>query len=159
MEARLDASNDITGPIVGPFYPVDGPDVPSDGIVLMPQKESAEWFLSEGNKPAAHWRNEVFMEQGLFIPTGADRQSGQRVVSINEGWNPALAIPRIHVATLFVSALDDANTPTVDTLVAFGRTPAPKEMVVLRGHHFIPYRGEPLIHAATAARDFYGRWL
>jgi hypothetical protein len=159
METRLNDLSGTAGQIVGPYYPVDGPNVPPGGTVLMPQKESAEWFLSEGNKPSAHWRNEVFFEQGLFVSAGPNPKPGERVVSINEGWNPALAIPRIRAATLFVAALDDANVLTVDTLVAFSRAPAPKEMVVVHGHHFVPYRGEALIHAATAARDFYTRWL
>jgi uncharacterized protein len=159
MKTRLDAVSEITGAIAGPFYPVAGPNVPPDGIVLMPQNESAEWFLAEGVRPPALWRNEVFAEEGLFVPAGLDPKPGQRVLSITGGWNPALAIPRIHAATLFVAALDDANCPVADTLVAFGRAPAPKEMVVLHGHHFIPYKGDPLVHAATAARDFFGRWL
>jgi cephalosporin-C deacetylase-like acetyl esterase len=159
MASRLAAASETTDEVVGPFYPVHGPNIPPDGIVLMEQDEAAEWFLSEGNRPPAHWRNEVFVRQGTLAPAGPDRKPGQRAASISGGWNPALAISRIRAATLFVATLDDANCPTVDTLVAFNRAPTPKEMVVLPGHHFVPYRGEPLIHAATAARDFYRRWL
>jgi uncharacterized protein len=158
MVSRLNAVGEI-GPVAGPFYPVNGPDIPSDGLVLMEQDEAAEWFLSEGAKPPAHWRNEVFLREGVVVPAGPDRKPGQRPAQVDGGWNPALALTRIHAATLFVAALDDANTPAADALVAFSRAPAPKEMVILHGHHFRPYGGDQLVYAATAARDFYRRWL
>jgi uncharacterized protein len=155
MKTRLEGPGHNVEGFVGPFYPVNGPNVPPGAAVAMPQPEAGQWFLTEGIKEPARWRNEVFAEQGMLVPAGPNK------VSLGEGndWNPALAVSRLQAPVLFVAALDDANTPADDALAAFSNAPAPKEMVVLRGHHFVPYQGDALVHAATAARDFYRRWL
>jgi uncharacterized protein len=155
IRSRLGKPREHPGPFVGPFYPVEGPNVPRGVAVAMPQPEAKEWFLTEGSKPPARWRNEILAEDGVFAAAGPHKVS----LGPNIDWNPALAIAHLNAPVLFVVARDDANTPADDTLVAFGRAPAPKEIVVLPGHHFVPYRGKSLVHAATAARDFYQRWL
>ncbi len=132
------------GDVVGPIAPVNGPGVPADRFVAMPEPEAEEWFTTEGTRPPARWRNEVWSP----VP------SGEPVV-----WDPAAAVPHLACATLYVATTEDANAPDADALAAFELTPTPKEMLVMSGHHFAPYRGEPLVRAATAARDFYRRWL
>jgi dienelactone hydrolase len=141
----------LTGPIpdhrddlVGPISPVHAPGLPPDRFVAMPEPEAEEWFTTEGGRPPARWRNEVWSPNPANTPAV---------------WDPAAAIEHLGCATLYVATTEDANAPLVDVLAAFELTPAPKEMMVLPGHHFDPYRGDALVRAATAARDFYRRWL
>jgi len=145
MRAALDETTDRpVGRVVGPIAPVEGPGSSPGGPVAMPQPEASEWFLTEGGRPPARWRNEVWTPDPATAPAV---------------WDPAAAVPHLRGATLFVVAEEDANAPPEDAYAAFAMAPAPKELVVVEGHHFVPYRGDALVEAATAARDFFRRWL
>jgi len=59
---------------------------------------------------------------------------------------------------LMIVAGDDAITPTDIARRAFGLAREPKELVVIQGHHYVPYR-EGFERSSTAARDWFVRHL
>jgi hypothetical protein len=121
---------------------VSDPNAPAEHAV-MPQEEAAAWFLDECRHADGRWHNEVWMPSQAAL---AD-------------FDPAAAIPRMHGATLLVVASADLNAPTADALAAFELAPEPKELVMVEGHHFTPYRGDSFVQSSTAAGDFFQRWL
>jgi dienelactone hydrolase len=125
---------------IGPFAVVNEPG--AEGPVIMPQPEAAAWFLDQGGRAGSPWRNQVWMAS---FPS--------------ESLDPAYALPHLRSPTLMVVATHDDVAATDKALTAFDRLTGPKELVTIEGHHFSPYSGDPLIRAATAARDFFTKHL
>jgi pimeloyl-ACP methyl ester carboxylesterase len=139
LAARVRAPGPIdAAALIGPVPVVVAPG--SEGAVL-PQDESAAWFLDLGRRPGSRWENRVLLASDL----GA--------------FDPAVALPHLSAPTLLVLASEDHVASTDAGRSAFDLLAGPKELVVIDGHHFVPYAGDELIRAATAAGDFYATWL
>jgi len=110
---------------------------------LLPQSESSEWFLAVGGKPGARWRNEVWLP------------ANERFAA----FNPALAVPHLRGAVLFVAALGDRLTPPEDIARARALAGERGELLSVDGHHFTAYAGEPLRQVAAATIEFLERTL
>lgn len=133
-----DATDEPTGPI--PIVNEPG----RDGGAFLPQPESAEWFLDVGRRPGTGWENRVLLRRAFgSVPA----------------FDPAVALPFLRAASLFVVASDDAVANTDAQLRAFDRAPDPKQLVVIDGHHFTPYAGDAFTTAAEAARDWFAQHL
>ena len=57
--------------------------------------------------------------------------------------------------TLFVIATHDTVASTAVAVAAFDRSPEPKHLEMVEGHHFTPYTGDALEQVARAALAFY----
>ncbi len=115
-----------------------------DGPVILDQPESTEWF-GKGGAQAPRWENSVTLENAA---------------GTEPAWDPGACIA--HVAPrplLLVVATEDRLAATAVTLAAYERAGEPKELVMIEGHHFSPYDGEPFARAAEAMRDFLTRHL
>jgi pimeloyl-ACP methyl ester carboxylesterase len=127
--------------LLGPLAVVteNGATVPG----LMPEPEAAEWFLKEGRRAEARWTNEVWLVNGTK----------------NLAFDPATALPHLDSPALFVVAADDRQAPAADARAAQALAGDNSELVIIDGHHFTPYAGAALQKSASAARDFFKRWL
>jgi uncharacterized protein len=64
-------------------------------------------------------------------------------------------VPRISpTPLLMIVASHDTITPTNLALEAFERARAPKQLVIIEGHHYVPYR-ERFADSSNAARDWF----
>jgi cephalosporin-C deacetylase-like acetyl esterase len=127
--------------VIGPLPVVTEPG--SDGGAVLPQPESAEWFLDRGGRPGSRWHNRVFLPGGSRMGD----------------FDPAVVLTRLRTPTLLILASEDRVAPTSAGLAAFDLLPGKKELVVIDGHHFTPYSGEALAKSAAAALAFYAAWL
>jgi predicted acyl esterase len=150
-DALLDRSGDgpadATDEPIGPFAVVTDPE---DGTgddaprVYLPQPESAAWFLDRGRRDGVLWQNRVWL---------------QRAFGSTPAFDPGVAIPFLRAPLLMVVSTKDDVASTDAELAAFERAPEPKHLVTVEGHHFTPYAGDALETAATAAADWFARWL
>jgi uncharacterized protein len=134
---------DATEDPVGPFAVVTEAGRDGDRVFL-PQPESAEWFLDVGRREGMRWENTVWL---------------QRAFGSEPKFDPGVAIPFITAPLLMVVSTKDDVANTDAELAAYARAPEPKELVTIEGNHFTPYRGDALRVAATAAADWFERWL
>ncbi len=115
-----------------------------DGPVVLDQPESREWFGQWASR-APSWKNSVTVENGF---------------GTEPAWDPGACIA--HVAPrplLLVVASEDRLAETSVTCAAFERAREPKKLVMVDGHHFIPYGGEGFARSAEAARSFFQEHL
>lgn len=127
--------------VLGPIAVVRRPG--SEERAVMPQPESAEWFLSWEDKPEARWRNEAW------------RPAGDTLAA----FNPALALRQPGCPVLFVVAEGDTLV-TPDIVEAACKLAGERgELRLMPGHHFTPYSGAALAQAADAACRFFERTL
>jgi pimeloyl-ACP methyl ester carboxylesterase len=126
---------------IGPLLVVNEPG--KAGHAVMPQDDAAEWFLAAGRARPARWRNEVWLAAPA---TTAD-------------YNPAAALAHLQGPALFVVAEADLQASPIAAQEAFGLAPKGSELLMVPGHHFLPYVGDGIVRASTAARDFFVRQL
>lgn len=143
-DALLDESGagpaDVDQSVIGPMAVVveDGDDRPA----FLPQPESSEYFLryADGGAEPSPWRNEVTVVSMLSDPL----------------WDPGVCIGHVAPAALMmVVATHDYLADTGVAVAAFDRAAEPKELVMVEGHHFVPYEGEAFDRAARAAARFF----
>ena len=133
-----DATHNSMGPI---------PVIRSGGVegpVVLDQPESTEWFGKYATR-APGWKNSVTLVNGM---------------GTEPAWDPGACIA--HVAPrplLLVVASQDRLAETAVTRPAFERAGEPKELVMIDGHHFIPYEGEGFERSSGAARSFLVKHL
>ena len=142
LDQTGDGPADATDEPVGPVAVVNEPG--AEGTAFLPQPSASEWFLDVGRRPGVLWQNSVLL---------------QRAFGSEPPFDPGVCIPHLHAAALFVVATDDDVANTEAERKAYEKAPDPKELVMIEGHHFTPYSGEALTSAATAARDWFLRWL
>ena len=146
--ALLDESG--TGPAdrcdlpMGPMAVVteEGDDRPA----FLPQPESSEYFLpfAQGGTEPTSWRNEVTVVSMFSDPL----------------WDPGVCTPHISpTPLLMVVATQDNLADTAVAVAAWDRAKEPKELVMVEGHHFVPYEGDGFERAAGAACRFFTRHL
>lgn len=112
--------------------------------VLLGQAESADWYLGEGNTPGSFWLNAATLVNCL----GEDSL-----------WDPAQCIAHIAPPLLMVIATDDTLCSTAVAKQSYERASQPKEMLLIEGHHFMPYSGEALELACKTACWFFTEHL
>lgn len=129
---------------IGPMAVVPAPG--EDRPAFLPQPESSEFFLpfaADGVEPTS-WRNDVTVVSMLSDPL----------------WDPGVAAGHIApTPLLMVVATHDDLADTGVAIAAFDRAGEPKELVMVQGHHFVPYDGEQFDVAAGAAARFFDRHL
>jgi uncharacterized protein len=132
---------DAPGTVMGPIAVVEDPEDEGSGPpVFLPQPESNEWFLKLGARPGSTWRNRVTLRNAF----GTD-----------PAFDPGACIAHVSpTPLLLVVASEDRLAATDATLAAYERAGEPKRLVMVEGHHFVPYEGAALQRAAGAARDF-----
>lgn len=125
---------------MGPMAVVTEED--DDRPAFLPQPESSEYFLlfSEDGPEPSSWRNEVTVVSMMSDPL----------------WDPGVCTPHITPTPLMmVVATQDALADTAVAVAAFDRAGEPKELVMVEGHHFVPYEGDGFgIASGSAARFF-----
>jgi len=129
--------------VLGPFAVVEeeGSELPA----YLPQPESREWFLRFGNAPGSTWRNRVTLRNAF---------AGQ------PAFDPGACIAHVSpTPLLMVVASEDRLAETEVAVQAFERAGEPKHLEMIQGHHFVPYTGAEFVQAATAARDFFSKYL
>jgi uncharacterized protein len=142
LDDGADAPANATEAPAGPIAVVKEGD--TDARAFLPQAEAARWFLDAGRREGAGWENHVLL---------------QRAFGTSPAFDPAVCVPYLHAAALFVVATEDDVAPTATALRVFEEAREPKDRVMIEGHHFTPYSGDALDRAATAARDWFVRWL
>jgi len=116
----------------------------ADGPAILDQPESSEWFLAEGAR-CPTWRNQVTLVN---------------MMGSEPGWDPGQCVAHIApTPLLLVVAEEDRLAATEISRAAFERAGSPKELLLIPGHHFVPYSGEPFEKAAAAAARFFTRHL
>jgi len=133
---------DVEQSSFGPLPVIRSPGL--EGPVMLDQPESTEWF-GQWETRAPRWLNSITLENGM----------GTEPV-----WDPGACIS--HVAPrplLLVVATEDRLAATAITREAFERAGEPKQLVMLEGHHFVPYEGEGFARSAEAARSFFAKHL
>ncbi len=133
---------DVEHSLLGPLPVIRSEGV--EGPVVLDQPESVEWF-DRWEARAPRWQNSITLENAM---------------GTEPAWDPGVCIA--HVAPrplLLVVASDDRLASTEVTLAAFERAGEPKELVMLEGHHFVPYEGEAFTRGSQAMRDFLARHL
>jgi len=60
---------------------------------------------------------------------------------------------------MIVVATEDRLAETAVSVAGFERADEPKELVMVRGHHFDIYSGEGFRESSVAARDFFQKHL
>ncbi len=108
---------------------------------MMPQADAAEWFLSAGGQPHANWRNEAWVTTG------------------NGDYDPACALAHLKCPALFVMATGDLQAPPEEAEIARSLAGSDSAIVRIEGHHFTPYSGGALEVAASAACEFFLKFL
>jgi pimeloyl-ACP methyl ester carboxylesterase len=134
---------DPGGKIMGPMLVVEEPGL--DGKAFLSQPESCEWFLDAGTGPQSRWRNEVTLANAF----GSDPQFDPGVCAGHLGSTPLL----------MVVAAEDRVALAADALSAFDRVTGPKRLVLLDGHHFVPYTDDAFDQASSAVCDFFSENL
>ncbi|HEU0026927.1 MAG TPA: alpha/beta hydrolase [Ktedonobacterales bacterium] len=110
----------------------------------LPTPESYEWFMRTSQTVAPSWKNQVTME------------SMERFLE----YNPAANIHRISpTPLLMILASDDRLTPTDLAVAAYERAREPRSLVFLPGGHFGAYAEPGLSLSASAATDWFRRYL
>ena len=115
-----------------------------EGPVVLDQPESSEWFGQWGAR-APRWINSITLQNGM---------------GTEPLWDPGACIA--HVAPrplLLVVATEDRLAPTSVAVQAYERAAEPKQLVMIDGHHFVPYSGEAFVLSAEAACDFFAKHL
>jgi fermentation-respiration switch protein FrsA (DUF1100 family) len=74
-------------------------------------------------------------------------------------FDPGVAASHLRAPVLFVVATHDTVAPTEVAIAAFDRAPEPKQLELVEGHHFTPYAGDALEHAAQVELAFYSSVL
>ncbi len=144
---QLDSENAASLADVGhnSFGPI--PVIRSEGVegpVVLDQPESTEWFGRWASR-APSWINSITLQNGM---------------GTEPAWDPGVCIA--HVAPrplMLVVATEDNLAPTSVARTAFERAGEPKELVMIEGHHFVPYEGEGFARSSQAARDFFTKYL
>ena len=143
-EALCDLSGagpaDSMAPPMGPLAVVNEPGAPASIRVFLSQPESSEWFLDVGRRPGSGWQNEVWLRAAFGTEPAFD---------------PGVAVSHLRAPTLFVIATHDTVASTAVAVAAFDRSPEPKHLEMVEGHHFTPYAGDALEQVARAALAFY----
>ncbi len=117
---------------------------PGDTPVVLDQAESSEWFMKLGDR-APSWINSITLVNG---------------VGTGPAWDPGVCIDQIAPTPLMlVVSSEDRLADTAVSRAAFERAGEPKELVMIEGHHFVPYDGRGLAEASEAARGFFVRHL
>ncbi len=124
---------------VGPLPVVrltgDAPEAP----VLLDQSESSEWFGGQVAS-APNWINSVTLSNGM----GTEPM-----------WDPGACIAHLSPKPLLlVVATEDRLAETAVSVAAFERAGEPKQLVMIEGHHFIPYDGKGFEQSSQAAKRF-----
>lgn len=115
-----------------------------DAPVVLDQPESAEWFLRYRDA-APGWVNSVTLVNGM---------------GTEPAWDPGQCIAHlVQTPLMLVVASEDRLAETAVSLAGFERAGEPKELVVIEGHHFVPYAGEEFERAASAASRFFQKHL
>ena len=117
--------------------------VPDEGIdtAVLPQPESAAWFLENG--PTRGWHNRVTMAMTTTPP-----------------FDPAACSPELDgTALLMVVATNDDVASTAVALDTFARASSPKRLKMIEGHHFSAYEDPERVEAADAMIDFLDEFL
>ncbi len=116
----------------------------SEDPVVLEQEESAEWFLAWADV-APSWINSVTLVNAMgTLPV----------------WDPGQCIAHLAPTPLMlVVASEDRLAHTSVSLDGFERAGEPKELVLIDGHHFVPYAGEAFTRAAEAASRFFQKHL
>lgn len=127
--------------MIGPLAVVKEPG--DQRHAVMPQDDAAEWFLAAGRATGARWRNEVWM---------ADPAR-------NADYNPAAALAHLQGPALFVVAEADLQASPDAARAAHALAPKSSELLMVAGHHFLPYVGEGVVQSSAAARDFFVKRL
>jgi dienelactone hydrolase len=129
---------------VGPMAVVVEPG--DDRPAFLPQPESSEYFLlfaEDGPEPTS-WRNEVTVVSMLGDPP----------------WDPGVCAGFIApTPLLMVVATHDELAETAVSVAAWDRAGEPKELIMVEGHHFVPYEGDEFDLAAGAAARFFTHHL
>lgn len=143
-EALCDLSGagpaDTTEPPSGPLAVVHEPGEAEGVRVFLGQPEASEWFLDVGRREGARWRNQVWLRAAF---------GGE------PAFDPGVAVSHLRAPVLFAVATHDVVAPTEVAVAAFDRAPEPKQLEMIDGHHFTPYRGDASARAAAVARDFF----
>ncbi|CAB4836689.1 unannotated protein [freshwater metagenome] len=93
-----------------------------------------------GRRPGSGWQNEVWLRAAFGTEPAFD---------------PGVAVSHLRAPTLFVIATHDTVASTAVAVAAFDRSPEPKHLEMVEGHHFTPYAGDALEQVARAALAFY----
>jgi fermentation-respiration switch protein FrsA (DUF1100 family) len=129
---------------MGPMAVVVEPG--DDRPAFLPQPEASEYFLlyAEGGPEPGRWRNEVTVVSMFSDPP----------------WDPGVCAGFIApTPLLMVVATQDYLADTAVTVASWDRAGEPKELVMVEGHHFVPYEGAGFDQAAGAAARFFTRHL
>lgn len=113
-----------------------------DRLVFLAHPEAAEYFLPFGEHGAepTTWRNDVTVVSMLSDPV----------------WDPGVCAAHIAPTPLMmVVATHDHLADTAVAVAAFDRAGEPKELVMVQGHHFVPYEDEGFALASGAAARFF----
>jgi fermentation-respiration switch protein FrsA (DUF1100 family) len=140
-DALLSGTPGTSAPPYGPIAVV----TPTEGAAaFLADRDSWTWFSDEGDRPGSTWRNEcTIRNDGGPVP-----------------FDPGLAVA--HVAPtplLMIVADDDRVAPAAIALGAFARAGEPKELLVVPGHHFVPYGDAAFDQCRDATIAFLGRHL
>jgi len=145
MESELVGAVGLAGPggdVIGPLAVV--PDEASGLHAFLDQPEASAWYLSEGER-AGSWRNQVTLRHAFGSEPAFD---------------PGVAVAHLGDTPLLMVIATEDRVADVDVARAgFDRASGPKQLVVIEGHHFVPYSGAALTVAVDAARDFFHRHL
>ena len=108
---------------------------------VLPQPESAEWFLANG--PENGWSNSVTM-----------------VMTTTPPFDPGACSPSLDgTALLMVVATNDEVAATSIALDTFERASNPKRLKMIEGHHFSAYEAPARDDAFEAMVDFLDEFL
>jgi uncharacterized protein len=109
--------------------------------------EDSESVAFANKRPAEHrqnWRNEVTLRSWEYYAE----------------YDPVDAIDRIcPTPLLMIVALKDEMTPAEDALAAYNRALQPKELLIIPGGHYAVYEGDGYVASASAALDWFQRYL
>lgn len=116
----------------------------ADTPVVLDQSESSEWFGGQ-KSTAPSWINSITLTNGM----------GTEPV-----WDPGACIAHLGPKPLLLVVADqDRLADTSVSVAAFERASEPKQLVMVEGHHFIPYEGEGFDQSSQAARAFLVKHL
>lgn len=129
---------------MGPLQVVRLAGDPVDTPVMLDQPESSEWFGRYASR-APSWVNSV-------TPTN--------LVGAEPIWDPGACVAHLgSTPLLLVVATEDNLADTSVSVAAYERASEPKQLVMIEGHHFVPYDGEAFDLSAGAAARFFAEHL
>lgn len=111
---------------------------------MLGQPESSEWYLDQGKRTNSRWQNSATLINWL---------------AEDSLWDPAFCAAHVAPPLMMLVATEDTLCPTLAAKESFERASEPKELVMIEGHHFVPYTGEPFIRASGAACRFFKEHL